>query len=369
MPRDGSGNYTLPAGNPVVNNTLIQSTWANPTMSDIAVQLNNVLTRDGVLGPTLPFKLVDGSVAAPGLAFNSEPSLGFYRPTASVINLAAGNAITATLDASSSATTRLSAFPRSAAGSAVLLLSNQPSGTANRTDTIFTMDATGLTIASVPSGTGTVLPVNFTGPVNLTPPGMFATFMLTAAPSGWIAGDGGTIGNASSGATTRANADTQALFTVWWTQFNDAQLPIQTSAGGASTRGASAAADWAANKRLTVFDVRNRFARAADASNTIVGTAYADTLASHTHGVNDPSHNHSVNDPSHTHVIANDVTNDFGGGSALSGTGNVGIGSKSTNAAVTGISLNAALTGISIQSTGSAETRPKSIGMLGCFKL
>ena len=80
MPRDVSGNYTLPSGvNPVVNNTLIDVAWANPTLSDIATQLNNVLTRDGLLGPILPLKLVDGTVGAPALCFGSQPTTGFYK--------------------------------------------------------------------------------------------------------------------------------------------------------------------------------------------------------------------------------------------------------------------------------------------------
>lgn len=54
MPRDLAGNYTLPAGNPVVNNTLIESAWANSTLSDIATAINGVPTRDGKLGFTGP---------------------------------------------------------------------------------------------------------------------------------------------------------------------------------------------------------------------------------------------------------------------------------------------------------------------------
>lgn len=91
MPRDASGNYTLPAGNPVENDTIIDVNWANPTMADIAVQLNNVFTRDGVLGPTAPFKLVDGSVTAPGLSFTSEPGLGLYREASGTLGVAAAN--------------------------------------------------------------------------------------------------------------------------------------------------------------------------------------------------------------------------------------------------------------------------------------
>lgn len=80
MPRDISGNYTLPAGiNPVVTNTLIDVNWANPTLSDIATQLNNVFTRDGLLGPLAPVKFVDGTTALPGITFNSATGTGFSR--------------------------------------------------------------------------------------------------------------------------------------------------------------------------------------------------------------------------------------------------------------------------------------------------
>lgn len=52
MPRNGSGTYTLPAGNPVVSGTTISSTWANNTLSDIATALTGSLTKDGQTTPT-----------------------------------------------------------------------------------------------------------------------------------------------------------------------------------------------------------------------------------------------------------------------------------------------------------------------------
>lgn len=85
MPRDSSGNYTLPVGNPVVDGTIISTDWANPTMSDIAVQLNNVVTRDGLLGPTDPFLILDGTEALPGIAFRAESDTGFWRPEANAL--------------------------------------------------------------------------------------------------------------------------------------------------------------------------------------------------------------------------------------------------------------------------------------------
>jgi len=79
MPRDSGGTYTLPAGNPVVDGTVIESVWANTTLNDVALQLNNVLTRDGVLGPNTPVLFVDGTVALPGIAFAVQPGTGMYR--------------------------------------------------------------------------------------------------------------------------------------------------------------------------------------------------------------------------------------------------------------------------------------------------
>ena len=47
MSRNGSGTYTLPAGNPVVTGTTISSTWGNSTLSDIAAALTGSIAADG----------------------------------------------------------------------------------------------------------------------------------------------------------------------------------------------------------------------------------------------------------------------------------------------------------------------------------
>lgn len=83
MPRDSNGNYVLPAGNPVVSGTIIASGWANPTMSDIGVELTNSLDRQGRGGMLAPFKFLDGTAGAPGMTWTSEPSTGFFRAGAS----------------------------------------------------------------------------------------------------------------------------------------------------------------------------------------------------------------------------------------------------------------------------------------------
>lgn len=47
MSRNGSGVYTLPAGNPVVTGTTITSTWANNTLTDIQNALTDSVAADG----------------------------------------------------------------------------------------------------------------------------------------------------------------------------------------------------------------------------------------------------------------------------------------------------------------------------------
>lgn len=73
--------------------------------------------------------------------------------------------------------------------------------------------------------------------------------LKTSADTGWVMCNDGTIGNASSNGTARANADTAALFSLLWTN-EDPTFAIFTSAGAASTKGADAATDYAANKAI-----------------------------------------------------------------------------------------------------------------------
>lgn len=79
MPRNASGTYTLPAGNPVTAGTLIDATWANSTLNDLANEITDSLSRSGEGGMLAPFRLTDGLQATPSLAFSNEPSSGLYR--------------------------------------------------------------------------------------------------------------------------------------------------------------------------------------------------------------------------------------------------------------------------------------------------
>jgi hypothetical protein len=79
MPRNANGTYTLPSGNPVVGGTYITTTWANPTMEDLAAALTDSLSRSGAGGMQVPFKNLDGNITTPGITWTNEQNTGFYR--------------------------------------------------------------------------------------------------------------------------------------------------------------------------------------------------------------------------------------------------------------------------------------------------
>lgn len=140
----------------------------------------------------------------------------------------------------------------------------------------------------------------------------------TGILTGFVRANGRTIGSATSGATERANADAEALFEYLWGA--DANLAV---AGG---RGASANADWIANKTLTLPDWRGRLIAGLDdmgntsaarlssiLSSTILGAAGGAqqvTLGTGNLPPYTPSGTVSValNDPGHSHASTNSTT-------------------------------------------------------------
>lgn len=71
------------------------------------------------------------------------------------------------------------------------------------------------------------------------------SFKTTADPT-WVLMDDGTIGDGTSAATTRANADTSPLYTLLWNNIVDVWAPV---IGG---RGISASVDFAAHKPMAL---------------------------------------------------------------------------------------------------------------------
>jgi hypothetical protein len=131
--------------------------------------------------------------------------------------------------------------------------------------------------------------------------------------AGWVRANARTIGSSSSGATERANADTEALFLHLWNTYNDTFCPVS---GG---RGGSAAADWSANKTIGTLNMRGRTVYGMDTmGNTAAGVLPAAVTAGDFIGnevstiaqVNLPnvtfsdtlSIQHTHTGPSHTHT-------------------------------------------------------------------
>ena len=115
----------------------------------------------------------------------------------------------------------------------------------------------------------------------------------TTALSGWVKVDDGSIGNASSGGTTRANDDTEALFTHLWNTFSNSLCPVS---GG---RGANAAADFAADKTITLSAMLGRSLVVAGAGSGLTSRTLGDKAGTETH-----THTGTTGGPSGTLIMS-----------------------------------------------------------------
>lgn len=181
---------------------------------------------------------------------------------------------------------------------------------------------------------------------------------LTAPSSKWLPFNGGTIGSASSGSNLRASdsQDTAATFAGLWV-YDGTYVPIYDSAGSPTTRGMTAAADFAANKRLQLLDACGRAIFFAD---NMAGVASKNRLTGLSGGLNgdipgytggdekftlaeadlpviDPDG--KMTDPTHLHSYSRRNTSGTGGPAAGS-TGLDTSGSFNTGGASTGITFS-----------------------------
>lgn len=115
--------------------------------------------------------------------------------------------------------------------------------------------------------------------------------MRPSASAGWVLCNDGTIGSAGSSATTRANADTQALYTLIWNAVSNTYAPVT---GG---RGASASADFAANKPLALTKMLGRALGIAGGGSGLTSRTLGQTVGAETHTLTAaeiPAHNHPI---------------------------------------------------------------------------
>ena len=88
MPRSVTGTYTLTAGNPVITGTLIESTWANTTLTDVANEMTDSLSRSGKGGMTAPLRTINGTALIPSHSFTNFPTSGLYMAGAGDVRMA-----------------------------------------------------------------------------------------------------------------------------------------------------------------------------------------------------------------------------------------------------------------------------------------
>lgn len=151
------------------------------------------------------------------------------------------------------------------------------------------------------------------------------TFKATA-DTGWIMANDGTIGNAASGATTRANADTENLFKMLWDNIADTHCPVS---GG---RGATATADFEAGKTIALPKALGRALAVAGSGSGLSARALGQALGAETHTLSEaemPSHNHTQNAHSHSIGYVNIVYSNSGSNPSFDAGAQSGVSSTS----------------------------------------
>jgi hypothetical protein len=109
MSRNGSGTYSLPAGNPVVTGTTITSTWANNTLTDIASALTDSVAADGQTPMTGDLDLNTNKVInlePATVAGNAVEYDQFVNATTTAVNITGGTINGTTIGATTAATGR-----------------------------------------------------------------------------------------------------------------------------------------------------------------------------------------------------------------------------------------------------------------------
>ena len=109
MSRNGNGVYTLVSGNPVVTGTVITSTWANNTLTDIASALTDSVAADGQTPMTGDLDLNTNKVVnlePATVAGNAVEYSQFVNATTTSVNITGGTINGTPIGATTAATGR-----------------------------------------------------------------------------------------------------------------------------------------------------------------------------------------------------------------------------------------------------------------------
>jgi len=165
MPRNGSGTYSLPAGNPVVSGTTISSTVHNNTMTDIGSEITNSLDKDGqtVVAGTIDFN-------ANKLILDGDGDTSIHASTDDVI------------DVEIKGTDAIKLGWQSVADTGFVTV-NPAAFTADATENTHRLAVLNTNAITVPTGTTALA-----SSVYITEPNITATGTVTAAATVYIAG-------------------------------------------------------------------------------------------------------------------------------------------------------------------------------------
>lgn len=138
------------------------------------------------------------------------------------------------------------------------------------------------------------------------------TTIKIVADTGWVLMNDGTIGDATSSATTRANADTAALFALLWNNTVNADCAVSSGRGG------SAAADYAAHKTIALPKALGRALAGYGSGSGLTARTMGSIFGEEGHALTTPelaSHSHGISPPlALYHAQWNAVNNDTAGG-------------------------------------------------------
>ena len=336
MPRNGSGTYALPNA-AVATGGVIDSSWMNTTLDDIASALTASVAVDGQSPISADINMASKKhlAVAAAAARDQYAQMGQVQDSTPqwLSSVTGTNTIAASLTTPTLATyTAGQTFRFASAGANTGAVTININALGAKAIQSHGAALTGSEISAssvyeiVFDGTQFQL-INPKAPVEM-PSGMISTFANTSAPSGWLSCDGSAVSR-----TTYAS-----LFSAISTTYG--------SGDGSTT--------------FTLPDLRGYFVRGYGtngdgAASGAFATKVADTYLNHAHtaGVTDPGHAHSYTYPAATAVRTDALQTAYG---------QLNTGAT-TGSNTTGISVT-----VNTSSTGGTETKPKNIALLYCIK-
>lgn len=297
MARNSQGVYTLPAGNPVIADTTIESdNWANPTLEDVGSEITDSLSRDAKGSMRAELGIVNGTASTPGVRFNAETGSGMFRESNGEWGFSRLGSQFLRLGAAGITALKTLFVNVQEDTVQAIVRGNDP----QTEDLHQWQDHTGAVLARI-DATG-----KFFGPIEGMPPGAVSAFAGEGTPSGWLFCDGaavsrttfaslftaiGVIYGDGNGSTTFNIPDHRGKFL----RGQDDGAGNDPDAATRTDRGDGAGGDVVGSQQAGANEAHDH------AAGTLAADSHAHGLGTHVHGssgmsaANAGSHFHSLN--------------------------------------------------------------------------